>query len=124
MKVYDYIFFRFVKISEELTPQYPVFSSIVILCWLALFNSITLIYIISVFENGIEKFYKGEYGILLVVIILFVHFVYFLYGNYYQSIIEKYSKKKESFLSFYSVVFILYIISSIGLCFLWAIPNF
>ncbi len=121
MKAYNYIYFKINQILCEFDGN-SGFAAIMVLCWLFMFNSFTIFYLVSKRFDVIKLMdtcvsFKGG-------IVLFGgHLVYFYYQKRFLKIIEKYkNESKNSSAIGFTFVF-LYFILSIWIFFKFAAPN-
>jgi len=75
MKIYNYIFFKLYKLLSEFDDQ-PSFWVIIVLCWLFLFNCVTLTdYILA--DTVISSLFSKQIALAQTIVILIGHFLYF-----------------------------------------------
>jgi len=120
MRVYNYIFFKIYQILSAFDES-PSFASIIVMCWLFLFNSFTLIdYVFQ--SDVVSAFFKKYSSIPFVIMILAVHFFYFYHNEKHVRIYEKYKNEGKNSAIFGSIGVVLYIFLSILVFFKYTVP--
>ncbi|MBT7038901.1 MAG: hypothetical protein HN921_03570 [Bacteroidetes bacterium] len=121
MRIYNYIFY---KISQILAGfiESPSFIAIAVLSWLFMFNSFTLIYIISL-NYEVSTFLDSYASIFGGILVFGGHYFYFYRKNYHARIYARYKIESKYSSILGSVGTILYVILSVCGFFNYAAPN-
>ena len=94
MRIYDYIFFKAYQIGFAFDDS-PAFGTVIVLCWLFLFNLFTLSeYVLE--EIGLSPFSNLVVTIIVCILILFGHFYLFYYKNRYLSIHDRFKDENKT----------------------------
>ncbi len=120
--IYNYIFFKTFEILSVFDES-PSFATTLVLCWLFLFNSLSVLYFLIIIDNRIID-YLNEYSFLIYsLLILISHLFYFLYRQRYLAISNKHFKegRLKSILGLIGVV--MYICISVWFFFSYTVPN-
>ncbi len=120
MRLYNYFFFKIFQILTVFEDT-PVIGTVIVLCWLFLFNSVT---IMSCFveHSRIAVFYLSNI-VWLNVVSMFFHFFYFYYKSRYLKIIERYENESKRSLTIGIIGTIVFVIASILIFFNFTAPN-
>lgn len=121
MRIYNYIFYKISQIIGGFIDS-PSFIAIAIMCWLFMFNSFTLIYILS-HKYEISAFLNSYASVSGGILIWGGHYLYFYRKNYHARIYERFEKEGKITAILGSVATILYVILSIWIFFNYAAPN-
>ncbi len=121
MRIYNYIFY---KISHILSGfiESPSFIAIAVMCWLFMFNSFTLIYILSL-NYEVSNLLDSYASILGGILVFGGHYFYFYRKNYHARIYERYKTESKYSSILGSVGTFLYVILSVWFFFNYAAPN-
>jgi len=120
MRIYNYIFFKIYQILT-LFDESPTFATIMVMCWLFLFNSFTLIDFL-IRSNDVSVFSDKYVSISFSILILAIHSLYFYHKDKYVYIIEKYEKESKKLSIYGTLSVILYIFLSIWVFYKFTIP--
>ncbi|GAF04451.1 hypothetical protein [Saccharicrinis fermentans] len=121
MKIYDYIFYKVYQILSAFDES-PCFITVIVLCWLFLFNSFTVIdYVIQ--NEKLSAFFTKPITISYGVFFTALHFLYFYHKGRYLKIIEKFQResKHASAIGFISIS--LYIFLTVWIFAKYTVPN-
>jgi|GEM_PF-3445573 len=121
MRVYNYIFFKLYQILSVFDES-PSFATIIVMCWLFMFNSFTLLYIVSKsfdVTNLLDKYVSIPGGILL----FGGHLFYYYHKRRHVKVIEKFKgeSKRSSIVGIIGAF--LYIFLTVWIFFKYAAPN-
>lgn len=118
-KTYNY-FFLFIYKLINVFDDNPSFATIMVLCWIFLLNSVSLVsYLIYFLE--LKIIYIFDYLILYSLMVLIFHFYYFNNRRRNQIVNEVFNNKKKIPIYLGTVVFFIYIILSNWLFFKYTI---
>ncbi len=120
MRLYNYFFFKIFQILTVFDES-PVFATVMVLCWLFLFNSSTII----IYFLGHSRFtiYFFTYIVGINVFSSIAHFSYFYYKSRYLKIIERYENESKRSLTIGIIGTIVFVIASILIFFNFTAPN-
>ena len=121
MRIYDYIYYKvyqFLSVFDET----PSFATVIVLCWLFLFNSFTIIDF-AIQSKELSAFFNKPTTIAYGVFFTAMHFLYFYRKGRDLRIIEKYQRESKwtSAIGFISVS--LYICITVWLFAKYTVPN-
>ncbi len=124
MRLYNYFFFKVLQILTVFDES-PVFATVMVLCWLFYFNSITIVGYIWGLGNTAKNFatFYFTYSIAINVIFALLHFFYFYYKSRYFKIIEKYENESKRSLTIGIICTLVFVIASIIVFFKYTVPN-
>ncbi len=120
MRTYNYIFYRTFQILSVFNKS-PGFAAILVLCWLFLFNSCTIIS--CVIKNRELTIYFYSCIIVFTILIIMLHFLYFYRKSRYLRIIKKYKDESRNSSIAGIVLTLIYMILTVWLFFKYAVPN-
>nr|WP_319400177.1 hypothetical protein [uncultured Carboxylicivirga sp.] len=121
MRIYNYLFYKVYQILSAFDES-PSFVTIIVLCWLFLFNSFTVIdYVIQ--NEELSAFFTKPITISYGVLFTAMHFLYFYRKGRDLKIIEKFQResKHASVIGFISVS--LYIFFTVWIFAKYTVPN-
>jgi hypothetical protein len=107
MKIYDYLFYKINQLVS-LFDYDTSFASIIILCWLFLFNSLTLFYFLS-FLIDIKAILNIYASITGGIVIIGGHLLYFLWKGRIEKINNTFKDENKTTAIFSFIGAILYI---------------
>ncbi len=120
MRLYNYFFFKVFQILTVFDES-PVFATVIVLCWLFLFNSSTIM--IYLFGHSMITIYFFTYVVGINVFFAISHFFYFYYKSRYLKIIEKYENESKRSLTIGIIGTLAFIIASVIVFFNFTAPN-
>jgi hypothetical protein len=120
MRIYNYIFYKTYQILNAFDES-PSFATIIVLCWLFLFNSCTLVS--CVIKNKTVTTYFYNYIVAFVILVIVLHFLYFYRKGKHLSIIEKYKSESKRSSIIGIIGAFLYIILTNWIFFKHSVPN-
>ena len=120
MKIYDYLFFKIYQILSAFDES-PTFATIIVMCWLFLFNTFTLVDFI-IRSKQISSLFNNYTTVPYTVFIMIIHFLYFYYKDQYAYVIEKYEQESKKLSIYGTLSVILYIFLSIWVFFKFTVP--
>lgn len=107
MKIYDYLFYKINQLVS-LFDYDTSFASIIILCWLFSFNSLTLFYFLS-FHIDIKAILNIYASILGGIVVIGGHLIYFISKGRIEKINNTYKNENRTTAIFGLIGAILYI---------------
>ncbi len=120
MRLYDYFFFKIFQILTVFDDT-PVFATIMVMCWLFLFNSVTVVRYI--FGKSAFAMHFFNYIVILNVLFAVSHIFYFDYKSRYIKIIERYENESKRSLTIGIISTIFFIIASFVVFFKYTFPH-
>ncbi len=120
MRIYNYLFFKIFQILTVFDDT-PVFATIMVMCWLFLFNSVTVVRYI--FGKSAFAMHFFNYIVILNVLFSGSHIFYFYYKSRYLKIIERYENESKRSLTIGIICTLVFVIASVLIFFKYTIPN-
>lgn len=120
MKVYNYIFYKTYQILSAFDES-PSFATIIVLCWLFLFNSCSLVS--CVIKNTAITTYFYSYIVAFGILVIVLHFLYFYFKGRHLRIIENYKRESKRSSIIGIIGAFIYIILTNWLFFKYSVPN-
>ncbi len=120
MRIYNYIFFKIYQILSVFDES-PTFGTIIVMCWLFLFNTFTIVDLII--RNKLVSSLFNDYSTIpYTILIIIMHFLYFHHKERYAQIVEEYEKESKKLSIYGTLSVILYIVLSILVFFKFTVP--
>ncbi len=124
MRIYNYLFFKIFQILTVFDDT-PVIGAVGVLCWLFLFNSITIMRYIWGLGNtpAIFATFYFNHSIVINSIFGILHFFYYFYRSRYLKIIERYENESKRSLTIGIICTLVFVIASVIIFFKYTVPN-
>ena len=120
MRIYNYIFFKICQILGFFDDS-PVFAAVIVMCWLFMFNSFTLIdYVLHNFEIPVLR--NMYMDITTGILIFGGHLLYFYSKKRHVKINEAFKNESKPLSVFGSIGVILYIFLTVWIFFKYTVP--
>ena len=119
MRIYNYIFFKIYQ-TLSVFDESPSFAAIIVLCWLFLFNSCTIIS--CAIKDSVFTSYFCSYIITVTILIILVHFLYFYRKGKHLRIIEEYKNENKRSSTIGIIGAFLYVFFTVWVFFKYAVP--
>jgi uncharacterized membrane protein len=121
MRFYDYIFFKAYQIGFAFDDS-PAFGTVIVLCWLFLFNLFTLSeYVLE--DLGLSPFSNLYLTILVCILILAGHFYLFYYKKRYLAIHDRFKDESKALRIVGTIGVIAYVFLTIYVTFKYTVPH-
>ncbi|MBI9057001.1 MAG: hypothetical protein JEZ01_04440 [Labilibaculum sp.] len=120
MKIYNYLFFKIYQILSVFDES-PTFATIIVMCWLFLFNIFTLFDLLLQMKT-VSELLGNITPLPFITVILASHLIYFYRKQKYIIVLDRFIKEGKYSNIFGTIGVVLYIFLSIWVFFKFTVP--